>query len=102
MLTRNLLKNPERIEYCREEDVVPALAKKLQIPELSEYIRAFRDNPVKEGVTLRGARRTTAKLFMPNLYFGEEIEMGDSVWLYMGDLDPIYCIFVPWEEKQTD
>lgn len=42
MLTRNLLKNPDRVEYCKEEDVVPALAKKLQIPELSEIIRTFR------------------------------------------------------------
>ena len=98
MLTRNLLKNPERIEYCKEEDVVPALSKKLQIPELHEIIRSFRENPVKEGITLHGARRTSAKLFMPNLYFGEEIEMGDSVWLYMGDLDPVYCIFIPWEQ----
>lgn len=99
MLTRNLLKNPERIEYCKEADVVPALAKKLQIPDFPEILRDFREHPIKEGLTLHGARRTSVKLFMPNLYFGEEIEMGDSVWLYMGDLDPIYCIFVPWDNE---
>ncbi|MBR3038177.1 MAG: hypothetical protein IKI52_05685 [Clostridia bacterium] len=99
MLTRNLLKNPERIEYCSEVDIVPALAKKLQIPKLDEIIRDFREHPVKEGITLHGARRTSVKLFMPNLCFDEQIEMGDSVWLYMGDLDPIYCIFVPWDQE---
>ncbi|MBQ1820135.1 MAG: hypothetical protein II117_00895 [Clostridia bacterium] len=42
MLTRNLLKNPDRVEYCKEEDVVPALCKKPRIPDLSGIIRAFR------------------------------------------------------------
>ena len=64
MLTRNLLKNPERIEYCSEADIVPALAKKLQIPKLDEIIRDFREHPVKEGITLHGARRTSVKIAM--------------------------------------
>ena len=38
MLTRNLLKNQERIEYCKETDNVPALSKKLQIPELHRFL----------------------------------------------------------------
>ena len=38
MLTRNLLKNQERIEYCKETDIVPALSKKLQIPELHRFL----------------------------------------------------------------
>ena len=41
--------------------------------------------------------RTESKVFIPNKVFDEEIEMGDSVWVYMGENYEAYCIYWPQE-----
>ena len=41
------------------------------------------------------------KLFIPNLTFPEPVEMGENVWIYMGELCPAYCLFTPWETKEN-
>ena len=55
-----------------------------------------------EGVNLKGKKRTTLKLFIPNLTFPEPVEMGENVWIYMGELCPAYCLFTPWEETKEN
>ncbi len=42
------------------------------------------------------------KLFIPNLTFPEPVEMGENVWIYMGELCPAYCLFTPWEETKEN
>ena len=39
--------------------------------------------------------------FIPNLTFPEPVEMGENVWIYMGELCPAYCLFTPWETKEN-
>ncbi|MBR0507394.1 MAG: hypothetical protein IJJ86_02160 [Clostridia bacterium] len=100
MLTRNRIKDSDNVVYGKDEELIPTLSGYLQIPDLGEKIRLFRESPVKEGVTLRGARRTSALMFIPDLYFDDDLVMGGNVWLYLGDLQPAYCIYVPWEETE--
>ena len=40
---------------------------------------------LKDGIYLKGTKRTTLKVFISDLYFeGEEkLNMGDSVWIFM-------------------
>lgn len=101
MLTLNWLKDEENVVYGREEEIVPALAKDLMIPDLMEKIECFRRSPVKEGVILKGGRRSSVRLFTPDLYFGRSLDMGENVWLYLGEMSPAYCIYRPWAEAEA-
>jgi len=98
MLTKNWIADENNVVYGADEELIPMLAKYLSIPDLDRKIKQFREAPVKEGVTLRGMRRTSALLFIPDLYFDDDIVMGANVWLYMGDMQPAYCIYRPWDE----
>ena len=100
MLTLNWLKDEENVVYGREEEIVPALAKDLMIPDLMAQIERFRQAPVKEGVVLKGGRRSSVRLFIPNLYFDRPLDMGENVWLYLGEMSPAYCIYRPWDETE--
>lgn len=99
MLTLNRLKNEDNVVYGTDEELIPILSKELMIPDLAGKIKRFRENPVKEGITLRGGKRSSALIFIPDLYFDADIVMGGNVWVYLGDMMPAYCVFVPWEEN---
>ena len=100
MLTLNWLKDENNVVYAKEQDIVPILAKDLKIPDLAERIECFREEPVQEGVIIKGGRRSSVKLFIPDMYFGEHIDMGESIWLYLGEMYPAYCIYRPWSEGE--
>ena len=94
----NWFKNPDNIVYAPLEYFADNFAKETGIPNLKDEIIAFRDNPTAEGKLLKGLKRTSLKLLVPNLTFDEKIEMGENVWLYMGEMSPAYCLYIPCEE----
>ncbi len=100
MLNLTWLKNTDHVSYCKEEDVLPRLSRELGIGDLAARVAEFRAAPSAEGVNLKGLKRTTIKLFVPNLMFDQPIEMGENVWLYMGELCPAYCLYTPWEDDE--
>ena len=75
---------------------------KIDLIGLAQQVEEFRTHPTAEGVNLKGKKRTTLKLFIPNLTFPEPVEMGENVWIYMGELCPAYCLFTPWEETKEN
>ena len=101
MLNLTWIKNPDHVSYCKENEVLPRLARELGIADLAQQVEEFRTHPTAEGVNLKGKKRTTLKLFSPNLTFPEPVEMGENVWIYMGELCPAYCLFTPWETKEN-
>ena len=101
MLTLSFLKDVENVVYAPEEEIVPQLAADLLIPNLDEAVERFRQSPTKEGLILKGGRRSSVKLFIPDLYFGQHIDMGESVWLYLGEMSPAYCVYRPWDEAMA-
>lgn len=101
MLNLTWIKNPDHVSYCKENEVLPRLARELGIADLAQQVEEFRTHPTAEGVNLKGKKRTTLKLFIPNLTFLEPVEMGENVWIYMGELCPAYCLFTPWETKEN-
>ena len=101
MLNLTWIKNPDHVSYCKENEVLPRLARELGIADLAQQVEEFRTHPTAEGVNLKGKKRTTLKLFIPNLTFPEPAEMGENVWIYMGELCPAYCLFTPWETKEN-
>ena len=98
MLNLKWIKNEDHVVYGTDEELIPILSKDLFIPDLGKKIRQFRENPVKEGVTLKGGKRSSVLMFIPDLYFDDDIVMGGNVWLYLGEMMPAYCVYVPWEE----
>ena len=100
MLNLTWLKDTDHVAYCKEEDILPRLSRELGICDLVDCVAAFRAAPTPEGVNIKGLRRTTLKLFIPNLMFDEPIDMGENVWIYMGELCPAYCLYTPWEDSE--
>jgi hypothetical protein len=98
MLNLNWIKNEDHVVYGTDEELIPILSKDLFIPDLGKKIRQFRENPVKEGVIVKGGKRSSVLMFIPDMYFDDDIVMGANVWLYLGDMMPAYCVYVPWEE----
>lgn len=94
----NWFKNPENVVYVREDDFVDNFARETGIENLKEELNAFRENPTPEGITLKGKKRVTVKLIIPNLMFKEKIDMGENVFIYMGDVMESYCVYQPWGE----
>ena len=99
MLSLTWINNPDHVAYCKEAEIVPRLSRDLGISNLAQQINSFRENPAAEGVILRGTKRSSVRLFIPNLFFGETIDMGENVWLYLGEMNPAYCLYTPWENS---
>ena len=94
-------KNPDHVAYCKEEEILPKLSRELGINALAQRVEAFRKEPSPEGENIKGRKRTTLKLMIPNLTFSEPVDMGENVWIYMGDLCPAYCLYTPWEDSEA-
>ena len=72
-------KNPDHVAYFKEEEILPKLSRELGINDLAQRVEAFRKEPSPEG----------------------ENNMGENVWIYMGDLCPAYCLYTPWEDSEA-
>ena len=104
MLNLTWIKNPDHVSYCKENEVLPRLARELGIADLAQQVEEFRTHPTAEGVNLKGKKRTTLKLFIPNLTFPEPVEMGENgVDLYGGGYaPPTVCLPLGRRQKRID
>lgn len=93
----NWFRDEDNLVYINAEKDLHRLEVQLQLPGLEEAATELYRNPTAEGLTLKGARRTTARLFIPDLLFGKHIEMGENVFLYRGDMVECYVIY--WIRK---
>lgn len=93
MMNVNWFKNPDNVVYADAQEFIDNFAQETGISNLREHIENFDANPTKEGVILKGVKRTSIKLFIPDLYFDEHIEMGENVWVYMGENYESYCLY---------
>jgi hypothetical protein len=97
-MTLNWFKNVDNVSYSNIDDFADNFAKESGISNLRQEIEEFKENPIKEGKTLLGKKRTSLKLLIPNDYFNADIPMGDSVWIYVGEHYPAYCLY--WNETK--
>ena len=81
--------NPDNVVYADIDEFADNFGKETGIDSLREKIEAFKADPVKEGINLKGRKRTSLKLFIPNMYFDEKMEMGDTVWALCGTADAV-------------
>lgn len=86
-------KDPNNISYVDANEFMDHFGKEIGVENLWEKVKAFADNPTKEGQMLKGTKRTSIKLFIPDLTFDEHLEMGENVWMFMGEHYDCYCIY---------
>ena len=87
------LQDQDNLVYINAEKDLHRLEVQLQLPGLAEAATELHNHPTAEGLTLRGTRRTTARLFIPDLLYGKHIEMGENIFLYRGDMVECYVIY---------
>ena len=49
MLNLTWIKNPDHVSYCKENEVLPRLARELGIADLAQQVEEFRTHPTAEG-----------------------------------------------------
>lgn len=95
----NWFKNQDHMVYVDAEKDLTSLETQLRLPGLAETARKLHEAPVPDGYSVRG-RRTTARLFIPDLVFSEHIEMGENIFLYLGELTECYVLYWPMISEQ--
>ena len=90
MLNLTWIKNPDHVSYCKENEVLPRLARELGIADLAQQVEEFRTHPTAEGVNLKGKKRTTLKLFIPACASGSRVR---RTWIYMGGCTPPTSVY---------
>lgn len=90
-------KNPDNVIYADVNEFADNFGKETGVSNLRAKLEEFKKNPTKEGVFLKGTKRTTIRLMIPDMFFeGEEkLDMGDTVWVYLGEYYPCYCVYWP-------
>ncbi len=86
-------KDPDNIVYADFNEFADNFGKEIGVENLREKIEAFAANPTDEGQVITGVKRTSIKLFIPDRVFDEHIEMGENVWVYMGESYEAYCLY---------
>ena len=91
--------NQDNVVYANIDEFADNFGKETGISDLRSKIEEFRANPVKEGLILRGKKRSALKLFIPDMVFDKHIDMGESVWVYIGESYPAYCLY--WSQEEA-
>ena len=72
----NWFKDENHLVYINGATQLAELERTLHFPGLEEAANELRQHPTAEGFTIKGPKRTSGRLFVPDLTFGEHIEMG--------------------------
>ncbi len=86
-------KNQDNVSYCTADAFFANFGKEAGISNFREKVEAFVKAPTAEGITLIGTKRTSVRVFIPDLTFDEHIEMGEYPWVFVGAMYPAYCIY---------
>lgn len=92
-MRQSWFENPDNVVYTTIAQFADNFGKEAGIPDLGKQIAEFRENPVPEGRLLKGTKRTAVKLFIPDMVFGKHLDMGENVWVFVGETYPAYCIY---------
>ena len=82
------------INWFRDENNLIYINGATQLAELEKTLR-FPGLEEAEGFTIKGPKRTSGRLFVPDLTFGRHIEMGENIFFFMGEMQECYVIYWP-------
>ena len=86
--------NEDHLVYINGATQLADLERTLHFPGLEEAANALRRH-TPEGLTIKGPKRTSGRLFVPDLTFGQHIQMGENIFFYMGEMQECYVIYWP-------
>lgn len=92
-MRREWFENPDNIVYADTNEFADNFGKETGISDLRKRIEDFKGNPGNGEITIIGKKRTAIKLLVPDMIFDRHIEMGENVWLYVGETYPAYCLY---------
>lgn len=95
MANINWFKDENNLVYLNAEKELETLERTLKFPGLKDAAYQLHQNPTAEGLSIKGAKRTMARLFIPDLTFEEHIEMGENIFLFLGEMAECYVIYWP-------
>lgn len=98
----NWFKDPDHLVYINAEKSLAELEKRLKLPGLVQAADMLRAAPNAEGITIKGSKRSSGKLFIPDLVFKQHIEMGENLFLYLGEMSECYVIYYPQQPVCTE
>ena len=87
--------NQDNVVYADINEFADNFGNETGISDLRGKIEEFRAKPLKEGITLIGKKRSALKLFIPDMIFDRHIDMGENVWIFIGETYPAYCLYWP-------
>lgn len=96
MMRFEWFKDPDNVVYADVDEFAEHFGKETGVYDFRKKLDEFRAESTKEGRILKGKKRTSLKMFIPDLYFeekDEKLEMGDTVWVYLGEYYPCYCVY---------
>ena len=82
-----------RINWFKDENNLVYINGATQLAELERTLRFPGKHPTPEGFTIKGHGRTSGRLFVPDLAFGEHIQMGENIFFFMGEMQECYVIY---------
>lgn len=85
-------KNPDNVVHIHTEVFAERFWEKFGVWDLKSQIDKFKEKPTKEGKIIKGTKRSSIRLFIPDLIFDERIEAGEKVWVYIGEFYPCYVL----------
>lgn len=88
----NWFKDQDHLVYINADKGLAELETQLKLPGLAEAAENLHAHPSPEGYSIKG-RRTMARLFIPNMVFPEQIEMGENIFLYFGEMTECYVLY---------
>jgi hypothetical protein len=91
----NWFRDENNLIYINGATQLAELEKTLRFPGLEEAANELRQHPTAEGFTIKGPKRTSGRLFVPDLTFGRHIEMGENIFFFMGEMQECYVIYWP-------
>ena len=91
----NRFRDEINLIYINGATQLAELEKPLRFPGLEEAANELRQHPTAEGFTIKGPKRTSGRLFVPDLTFGRHIEMGENIFFFMGEMKECYVIYWP-------
>ena len=75
------LQDPDNLVYVNAEKDLPMLERRLKLPGLAEAAQALRQSP------------TYYRLFIPDLLYGRHIEMGENIFVFLGEMSECYVLY---------
>lgn len=84
--------NADNMVYGNLDKLTDTLVRQTGQSQWRSQIEDFKENPTKDGLSLKLGEMTALFLFIPNLVFEKKLKLGNHVWVYFSETQECYCL----------